>query len=160
MTLFLKASLVDNFPNTFNFNNNWAVICSLLSAQVLSLSFITSEAVHSILKQVCHVKAEHECGIRLPQPCCLILKSFAVHKSSAADIVHLPVYPPAMCREEGMFRTKPYHFCLDFFVLFQHSPAAGGSCRLCQQMCPPVITLYLSVPLNQAEGSCNIRVKC
>lgn len=137
MKLFLKAFLVDNFLNTFNFSSNWAVICGLLFAEVLSLPFITSEAVHSILKQVCHVKAEHECGIRLPQPCWLILKSFAVHKSSAADIIHLPFSCPTLqpCAEKRVcLGPNPTTSALIFLFCFSTAllqVALAGSVSRC-----------------------------
>lgn len=134
---FLKAFLVDNFLNTFrvvqhpsNFSGNWAAVCSLLSAEVLFSPFITSEAIHSVPKQVRHAKAERECGIRLPQPCWFILKSFSVHKSSAADIVHLPfscstLQPCAEKRE--CLGQNPTTSALIFFAGFQPSLVSGGS---------------------------------
>lgn len=108
--------------------------------------FITSEAIHSSLKQMHHAKGERECEIRLPQLCWFILKSFAVHKSSAAEIFHLP------------FSCSTLQPCADKNECLGQNPTTSalifllGFSPVCWQLYPPMISLYLPMPLNWGTG--------
>lgn len=153
-----KSLLVDHFLMTsMNAVPLWTLICSLLSAEVPSppLPFITSEAIHSSLKQIHHAEDE----ISLPQLCWSILKSFAVHKSSAAAIVHLPfscsTLQPCADKNECLGQIL-ITSALIFYPGFQPRLIAGGSYAVgsCILLWHPCTCLGLWI---RQQGSCSIR---